>query len=1119
MRYTNKYLSLFLFVVLIPIEISAIENKFEYLTPEDGLSQGNVECIFQDQQGFMWFGTFNGLNRFDGYSVQVFNHDINDPNSLSHERVIGICGDDDGKLWLATHGGGVSVYYPEFNTFQRIGKVVIEDDTVFLQQMTAIKSDLDGNIWAIEEILGLFVFDKNLNLVKSYRNNPLKPNSIPASRYYDVEFDDTGNAWVGVGNGMLCKKPNDSDEFEVFLFESRVAAVDDGIRTMYTDRSGNIWIGTSSQGAYMFDPLDNSFINFRKDADTNTLSGNNVMTFAEDQEGNLLIGIDGGGINILDPVSETISSIQYNLGNSESLNTNAVYAIYFDRSGNLWVGTYAGGINFQSHYKNKFAKYIPDPMDPNSLSYKNVTSIMEDKDGDIWIGTDGGGINNFKPYTGYFEHYKADPSNPDWLQTDVVIHMMQDTDGDIYIASYNQGLTIFDKYTETFTQYLPEPYDPTSIAGMHPWYCLQDSYGSIWIGLLAVGLDKYDKETGSFSHYVSDVNDPKSLYSPNIKVLYEDKNRDFWVGTEGGGLHKYNRDDDNFTRYIYDPDIKTSISNNDIRAIYEDSKNQFWIGTASGFCQMDREQGTFTVITSDDGLPGNTINGILEDDEGFLWLSTNAGISKFNSGKMTFRNYDKTDGLQGNEFNYTASLLSSDGYFYFGGKNGFNMFRPGDIKDNPYPPPIAITQIGILNKSYFTLPIKDGRKTVDKSVSAINEFEFSYKQNVLTFEFVALDFGNSIKNEYRYMLEGFDKTWTYTNAAKRFATYTNLPGGDYILKIGASNGDGIWNEEGIQVNITITPPFWKRLWFILLVIAFIIWLVIRFIKTREEKLRSDKEILEQRIQEGLRELNKQKEEVALRDQTLQDKIEAEKMQNWYNEGMIKMSQVMSQKKDDLHMLSQGIITELVEYLQIAQGAIFILNDNDENDMHLVLQAAYAPDEERIEGKRIELREGQIGACYRQQEVIIVDNLPADYANLSSGLGDAPLKFLAVIPLKLNEICIGVIELIAFQEIESYKIEFVVKSGETLTSILTALKATDKTQTMFEQQKLQAEELSAQEEELRQNLEEMQATQEESSRKAEELIVVSKEFEQKEKDYIEKIKKLEKQVSGNKKSKK
>ena len=1072
---------IFLIAFLISTNLFSIQNKFDYITPDNGLSQANVECILQDSQGFIWIGTFNGLNRYDGYEVRIFNHDPNDSLSLSHEHISAMCEDDEGKLWIATYGGGVSVYFPKTETFKRIMHVKSGNQTVLLRTLNAIVRGPDGNIWTVDENNGIFAFNTKCELVNHYINDPSNPKSVPPTYYFNLAFDKEGNGWFGVNNNLLCLKKKDSEDFQVFRFEDRIASADDGIRSMYIDGSGNIWIGTTSQGAYKFNTVTNQFINYRKESDEYRIAANTIMSFAEDDEGNLMIGTDGGGLNIINTATGTVSIIGYNPGIPESLASNAVYAIYIDRSKNIWLGTYAAGVNFQSRYKNKFEKYISNPLNPHSLSFKNVTSVLQDRDGEIWIGTDGGGLNRFDPVTEEFEHFRMDPTNPEWLQTDVIIHLMEDNDGDIYISSYNHGLTIFNKHEMLFRQYLPNDTIPNSISGIHPWFTFQDSYGIIWIGMLAVGLDRFDKATGKFYNYTSDINDPTTLNSPNIKVIYEDRDHRLWIGTEGGGLHLFNREEDNFKRFYSDAANKNSLSNDDIRAIYEDRRGRFWIGTGKGLCMMDRDSGTFSCFYTENGLSGNTIDGILEDNEGNLWLSTDAGISRFNPNDNTFRNYDKTDGLQGNEFNYTASMITYDGHFYFGGKNGFNVFKPEDIQDNPYPPDVVITEIEVLNKPYSSFEVRKKGKKVNMAVTHIKKLKFSHKQNILSFKFAALDFGNSLKNQYKYILEGFDKEWNTTNANKRFATYTNLPGGDYVFRVIASNGDGVWNQQGTAIEITITPPFYKRTWFIIIVIAVIIWILIRYIRRREEVLKRDKELLEQKIQEGLKEVNRQKEEVAQKDKILQEKIETEREQNWYNIGMSKMSEVMSKNKDNLHQLAQSIITELVEYIEVQQGAMYLLNDDDEGDKFLELMAAYAPDEKRLIGTRIELEEGQVGTCYTEMNVIKMDNLPDSYATFGSGLGESSLRHLVVIPLRLNEIVIGVIELLSFKAVPHYRIDFVEKAGETLTSILTALKANYKTQKLLEQQKMQAEELAAQEEELRQNLEEMQATQEELGR--------------------------------------
>ena len=661
---------IFLIALFFPLCLFSIENKFSHLTPENGLSQGNITCILQDSKGFMWIGTYSGLNRFDGYKIKIFNYIRDDSLSLSHEHISVIEEDSEGNLWIGTVGGGVSVYYPASGSFRRIQQLGTDSNAITLASISDLKMGPDNNIWVLDENFGLFVFDTELNLIKSYLPDADDLTALPAVQLHGILFDTSGVCWIGAGNGTLCKLEEDANSFEHIIFEHRVAPNDDGIRSMYKDKDNRFWIGTTSQGAYRFDPVSHEYVNYRKEDPILHLTGNTVMAFCDDWEGNLLIGIDGGGINIMNRSNGTMEHIAYEAGNPESLSTNAVYRIYIDRSETLWVGTYAGGVNYHGRYRYKFKNYTPVAGDTNSLSYKNVTSIIEDQDGDIWIGTDGGGLNKFNTHRNTFTRYRANPDNPDWLQADVIIHMMQDSDGDLFLGSYSRGLTIFNPETKSFKQYLPNDSVENSISGIHPWYVFQDNYGVYWIGLLAVGMDRFDKATETFTNYPSITADPTTLNSPNVKIIYEDSHRNMWVGTEGGGLHLFNRMEDNFTRFFYDAEREGSISNDDIREIFEDSKGRMWIGTSNGLNLMHRDSTiTFEVLTIEDGLPNNVINGILEDDEGNLWISSNRGISKFNPELKTFRNYDKTDGLQVNEFNYTASLKSSTGDFYFGGKD------------------------------------------------------------------------------------------------------------------------------------------------------------------------------------------------------------------------------------------------------------------------------------------------------------------------------------------------------------------------------------------------------------------------------------------------------------------
>jgi ligand-binding sensor domain-containing protein len=1100
-----------LFFLVFQVTASAISNKFNYITVEDGLAQGNITCIFQDSKGFMWFGTFNGLNRYDGYNIKVFNNNPEDTLSLSHGHIKFICEDKENKIWFGTGSTGISIYYPETGIFRNLQKVIYQGKEILLTNMYGLAIGPDGDIWGLDRTLGLFVFDINLKLKKAYLPDPQKSGALPAMEFSGLVFDKDKNCWVGAGMGTLCKLDNKTDKFELFTIENNEGAKDEGIKTLYIDQLGLLWIGTTSQGAYSFDRATHSIKNYIEGSSEYPLSSNTVLAFYEDWDGNLLIGTDGGGINVLNRKTDNINVIRFDITNPESISVDAVYSIYIDRSETIWVGTYSGGINYCGRYRYKFKNYKQDPLNPNGLGYKNVKCFLQDSDGEIWVGTDGGGLDKFDPLTNTFKHIIADPTKPNWLHSNIMNHIIQDNEGDIYLAHYLGGLTIFNKKTGIFKQYLPDQTKQNGIAGPHAMYVFQDSYGIIWVGMLLVGLEQFNKSTQSFKLYQSNPSDPTTLKGNNVKIIFEDKNRQLWIGTEGGGLHKYNRDKDNFTRYYNNPDDKKSLCNDDIRALYEDTKGRFWIGTIEGLCLMNRDSATFRKISVENGLPGNTINGILEDLKGNLWMSTNKGISKFNPDEMSFRNYDVTDGLQGNDFCNNASMITTTGEFYFGGKTGFNVFIPEEIKDNPHIPTVVLTGFQIFNKPVEKLKVKiDGEKTF-RTIPEIKEIKVTYKESVISFEFASLDFGNPSKNKYKYKLDGFDKEWSEVPASKRFATYTNLKGGEYVFRVIASNSDAVWNNEGLSVKLIVTPPFWKRAWFILLVILIIAYFAYNYYKEKQANIIRDKRILEEKIKAGLVELEKQKAEVLEKDKELELKILKEKEQNWLNTGMSRFSAIISKNKDNAEILSKSIIVEFIEYLEVEQGALYLYNDDDENDPHLTLVASYAPDEERLIGRRLELNEGQVGASFTERKVIRIDNLPKGYAVISSGLGESFLQHLVVVPLKLNEIVIGVVEFLSFEPLSDFKVGFIEKTGETLTSLLTALRANEKTIKMLEQQKLHAEEFASHEEELRQNLEEMHATKEEADRHVEELRIISEEFVEKEKILQEENERLQLEI--------
>ncbi|MBN2349493.1 MAG: GAF domain-containing protein [Bacteroidales bacterium] len=1089
----------------------AFDLNFEHITTNEGLSQSTVNCIFQDSKGFIWLGTNDGLNKYDGYSITVYKHDPKDSLSLGGNTIMAICEDTDGNLWLGTRWNGLNKFDPKTETFVRY--ITSPDNDNGISNNTIRNLLFSNNSLWIATSFGLNRYLKETDTFKRYLHVEGKETSIHDNLVYSLLEDEQGFLWVNTNGSGISRFDISNESFEYIPNPLENINVSNGHfgKKLYRDSKGNIWMGCEGDGFFRFNIKTRNFYQFSYYSDTEGLNNNTITSFLEDESGKIWVGTDGGGINVFDPSAETFEYIKYDPKNSMGISTNAIYSLYKDRSEIVWVGTYSGGVDFYKKYKYKFEHYTNDPNNPNSLSYKIVMSICEDSNNRIWLGIDGGGADIFDPFSKSFTHFRHDPENPSSISSDAVICVYEDSDGDIWLGTYKEGVNLYIKETNSFRHFKNNPDDPLSLGFNNVWAVYEDSQENLWFGLMGRGLDLYDKESGTFKHFRSNQADSSTLSSNNLKVIFEDSKDNLWIGTDGGGLNLMDRDQGTFRRFQNNPDDNTTISHFDIKAIYEDHNGNLWIGTGDGLNLLDYNSFTFTVFRKEDGLPDNSINGILEDNSGNLWITTNKGLSRFNPTTLKFRNYDISDGLQGNEFNYTSQCKTSTGELYFGGNNGFNIINPDKIEDNPYIPPVVITAFQIYNKPIKFIPTKEGRKTVYRTIGETKKLKLTHKQNVIGFEFAALDFTNPQKNQYAYKLEGFDKDWNYTSAGKRYASYTNLKGGDYIFRVIGSNSDNIWNNEGVSLIISVKPPFWKTVWFVAFVILAISFSIYYFIKIRVKNIRHDKEILEHKMQEGLKLVEQQKLEVANIEKELKEREIAEKDQKWFNNGMVKFSDILSKNKENTEKLCNAIITNLVNYTDAIQGALYLFQDDDPQDLHLKLVAGYALDEQRLNNQHILIGEGEVGTCFKECRIIQLENLPSTYARLTSGLGEASPTNSLLIPLKLDETIIGVIELSSFKKLEAFKVHFIEKLSESITSHLVTLQASVKTNRLLEQTNMHAEEMAAQEEELRQNMEEMQATQEEAARREEELNRKSEEFQKKEHDYKKEIERLKKMI--------
>ncbi|UCE20320.1 MAG: SpoIIE family protein phosphatase [Gemmatimonadota bacterium] len=838
---------IFFLTVLFSVNLNAqhIDVQFKHLSIEHGLSQSNVQAILQDTRGFMWFGTEDGLNRYDGYNFVEYRHDSNDPKSLSHNFVRALHEDREGILWIGTENG-LNRFDREQEIFKRYQHDPDDPHSLSHGRVMAMFEDHLGILWIGSEGGGLNRLvrsDTSVTFIH-YQNDPHDPTTLSSDQVFTIYEDREGTLWVGTFGG-LDKFDRETGKYTHYRHDPNDphSLSEDNVWSILEDQLGFLWVGTFIGGLNRLDRETGRFTRYQFDPDDPySLESNQIWTMYEDRKGALWLGTLGGGLHLYDRDADRFVSYQYDRNNPHSLSTYEVASIYEDKSGLLWVGTFGGGLNTFDRRKKPFFLYQSNPDYPKSLSSPFVSSFCEDHNGTLWIGTYGGGLNRFHPEDRTFTHYQHEPHNPFSLSHNSVATLFEDSYGELWIGTQGGGLNRFEGGTGRFTHYRNDPEDPYSLSSDFVGSMSEDKSGLLWIGTGNRGLNAFDRRTERFTRYQSDPDDPHSLSDNTIQSVYIDRRGDLWVGASlWSGLNKLalsetgesHGETKTFIRYQFDPADPHSLSHNLVLSMYEDNSGILWFGTEGGLNKLDRDRETFTHYREKDGLPSDFVHGILEDNHGNLWLSTMKGLSKFNPKTETFKNYNVTDGLQDNEFFVGACYKSKSGEMFFGGRNGFNVFFPDSIKDNPYIPPVVITDFQIFNET-----VSHGENSpLRKTITETREIELSHRENHISFQFAALDFTSPEENEYIYMLEGFEEDWVYSGN-RRYVNYSNLPAGEYIFRVKGSNSDGVWNEEGTFLRITIRPPWWRTLWaysIYFLVVFTIFYGIVRFEKKRERE--------------------------------------------------------------------------------------------------------------------------------------------------------------------------------------------------------------------------------------------------------------------------------------------
>ncbi len=819
-----------------PVRGSAV--KFKHITQDQGLSQNSVFAIMQDSNGFMWFGTQDGLNRYDGYEFIIYRPEPGNPGGLIDNDVSSICEDSDGYIWIGTPGSGLSRFDRRTGTFRQYRHLPGSNASLSHDYIGKLLEDSRGDMW-IGTGRGLNRYDRDTDGFIYVALGTGDSEETEGPGITEIYEDHSGVLWIGTAMAGLYRYDREKGTFTAYRaeFSNPQALTSNRINLIYEDQKGVFWLGTEF-GLNVMDRKKGTFERYLSlPGESGSLSHNLVQSMGEDASGQLWVGTLEG-LNRFDRKTGRFIRYRYDPDNPTGISHDNIIDIFRSRSGILWMGTPGGGLTVLDYYGNRFDTYRGEPNNPTGLSHNMVYSFSQAPDGNIWIATQGGGISRFNPETDQFSQFRTDPQKRNSLVSNYLSCVLADRDGIIWIGTIGAGLNRFDPGNGTFSLLRFDPGNPSGISSNFIRTMTQSrgDAGYIWLGTLGGGLNRMDPKTGNCIRYSLHIEgDPDSMRGNGIRALIEDRDGILWIGTHGGGLYRFDPETAAFKRFFNRKDDPATLTIDYIGCLHEDHEGNLWIGTlGGGLNMMDRKTGKFSSYRNTEGLPNDVVYGILEDERGHLWISTNNGISKFDADTRSFHNFCVQDGLQSNEFNGGACLRASDGRMYFGGVKGFSAFYPEEVKSNPYMPPVVITDFQLFNKP---VPIQPGPGSLlPQHISYVKEIRLSHKYNVISFEFAALNYSIPDKNRYSYKLEGFDESWVFTGSRKRFAYYTNLDPGTYVFRVRGSNNDGIWNDEGASLTIVVEPPFWKTWWFQLLGLLVILTLSVWAYKNRTREL-------------------------------------------------------------------------------------------------------------------------------------------------------------------------------------------------------------------------------------------------------------------------------------------
>jgi signal transduction histidine kinase/ligand-binding sensor domain-containing protein/DNA-binding response OmpR family regulator len=774
----------------------------------NGLSDNHINCIFKDQQGYMWFGTTGGgLSRYDGYKFRIFKHNVKDTSSLGENYVTGINQGPDGRLWIFTKSA-ISLYNPATERFSNNIAGILAKYKILTDQITQVKRDKAGNFWFLTNNRGLYFYNPAKHFTAFYSSEPTSLATLHSNHITDIEPDQHNNMWLIYDDGVV-------DRLDAKT--GRLGARFDGLKkanpnkilayNFMVDDQESLWIYTTAtpMGVYCYNTAQKKLSFYSKDTPGSRLTSNIVYNVVQGDNNTVWIGTDHGGIDVFDRATHRVMCLEPRLDDPSSLSGDCD-KLYKDNTNIIWVGTFKQGVNYYHSSIIQFPLMRRLASDKNSLPYNDVNAFAEDEKHNLWIGTNGGGLLYYDRAKNTYKVYKHNAADPNSLANDIIIHLCIDYQHKLWIGTYFGGLDCFDG--AKFIHHRHNDKIPGSISDDRVYTIIEDTHKNLWVGAFAGSLNIYDRATNTFKH-------PKyPMASEYTSIIFEDKLGNMWIGRDKG-IDEIQKKTNTIKHYGYIPGNPNSLADNDVNIITQDSRGLMWIGTNAGLSVMNPQSGKFMDVDKNIGIPATNVSNIIEDDQGLMWLSTTNGLASVrisgpaNAYRFEVNKYNEFDGLQGRDFNLYASCKTRKGELVFGGPNGFNLFDPRKI--NTFKPGLNLSFVDfqLFNKSVKVGDAIDGKVILTKSIAQTRSIVLNHRQNVFAIEFAAFDYFSPDKISYQYMLQGFDKDWITSPGSDRKATYTNLDAGDYLFKVRAKNINNPQNASMITLKITVLPPFWE----------------------------------------------------------------------------------------------------------------------------------------------------------------------------------------------------------------------------------------------------------------------------------------------------------------------